>query len=186
MKYFFASDLHGDAAAVENMLCAYRASGAERLVLLGDILYHGPRNDLPAQYAPKRVIALLNPIRDEILAVRGNCDAEVDQMVLDFSVTADYAVLPLANGACAYLTHGHVYSPEKLPPEMREHDVLISGHTHVAGIKNAVTGQVFLNPGSISIPKESTPPCYMVYDGERNTFEIRRLQDGTVYDQYSL
>lgn len=184
MKYFFASDLHGDAAAVENMLCAYRASGAERLVLLGDILYHGPRNDLPAQYAPKRVIALLNPIRDEILAVRGNCDAEVDQMVLDFSVTADYAVLPLANGARAFLTHGHVYAPDKLPPQMTAGDVLIGGHTHVAGVKSTATGQIYLNPGSISMPKENTPACYMLYDSERNSFEIRRLSDGTLFAEY--
>ena len=186
MKYFFASDLHGDAAAVEKMLEAYRISGAERLVLLGDILYHGPRNDLPAAYAPKRVISLLNAIRDEILAVRGNCDAEVDQMVLDFSVTADYAVLPLADGTRAFLTHGHVYSPEKLPPEMSSGDVLIGGHTHIAGVKRTAAGQAYLNPGSVSMPKENTPACYMVYDGAKKRFEICRLADGTCFAEYAM
>ncbi len=186
MKYFFASDLHGDAAAVEKMLQAYRASGAERLALLGDILYHGPRNDLPTAYAPKRVIALLNPIRDEILAVRGNCDAEVDQMVLEFPITADYAVLPLGNGRTAYLTHGHMYSPERLPREMGEGDILIGGHTHVAGIKRTATGQIYLNPGSLSMPKENTPACYMIYDGENSAFAICRLEDGTVFAEYRI
>ena len=186
MKYFFASDLHGDAAAVEKMLQAYRASGAKRLVLLGDILYHGPRNDLPAAYAPKRVIALLNPIRDEILAVRGNCDAEVDQMVLAFPLAADYAVLPLDGGRKAYLTHGHIYSPEKLPPEMCKGDVLIGGHTHVAGVASTVTGQIYLNPGSVSMPKENTPACYMLYDGENSSFTICRLADGKVFARYCI
>ena len=186
MRYFFASDLHGDAAAVEQMLAAYCASGAEKLVLLGDVLYHGPRNDLPTAYAPKRVIALLNPLRDEILAVRGNCDAEVDQMVLDFSVTADYAVLPLKGGRNAYLTHGHVYSPEKLPAEMRMEDVLIGGHTHVAGVKKTAAGQAYLNPGSVSMPKENTPACYMIYDGEMDAFEIRRLADDNLFAAYKM
>ena len=186
MKYFFASDLHGDAAAVEAMLAVFGTTGAEKLVLLGDILYHGPRNDLPAAYAPKRVIAMLNPIRDEIWAVRGNCDAEVDRMVLAFSVAADYAVLPLADGRRAYLTHGHVYSPERLPPDMREGDVLVYGHTHVAGGRRTSTGHLSLNPGSVSMPKEGTPACYMLYDGEKNAFEIRRLRDGALFDAYSL
>ncbi|MBQ3064049.1 MAG: phosphodiesterase [Clostridia bacterium] len=186
MKYFFASDLHGDAVATEKILALYRDTGAEKLILLGDILYHGPRNDLPAGYAPKRVIALLNPLRDEILAVRGNCDAEVDQMVLDFPITADYISLPLVDGKRAYLTHGHVYSPEKLPPEMRAGDVLICGHTHVAGVKSTATGQAYLNPGSVSIPKENTPPCYMVYSDEAAAFQIYSLTDGSVFAVYNL
>lgn len=186
MKYFFASDLHGDAAAVEKTLQTYRLSGAEQLVLLGDILYHGPRNDLPAAYAPKRVISLLNPIRDEILAVRGNCDAEVDQMVLDFPITADYAVLPLQNGARAFLSHGHIYSPERLPPEMGAFDVLICGHTHIAGVRRTESGQVCLNPGSVSMPKGDTPACYMIYDGEKHVFTVYRLQDNTPFAEHKM
>ena len=116
MKILFACDLHGDRAAVDELLKTFERERADRLVLLGDILYHGPRNDLPRAYDPKGVIALLNGKKDVILAVRGNCDTEVDQMVLDFPILADYAVLPLPNGGLAYLTHGHRYNEETPPP----------------------------------------------------------------------
>ncbi len=129
MKYMFASDIHGSAWYCRKLLEEYRRSGADRLVLLGDILYHGPRNDLPREYAPKEVIGLLNGIKEEIYAVRGNCEAEVDQMVLEFPVMADYAVLAL-NGLTFYATHGHVYHPNHLPP-MKSGDILIYGHTHL-------------------------------------------------------
>ena len=183
MKLLFASDLHGDLAAVRRLLEVYRAEGAERLVLLGDILYHGPRNDLPAAYDPRGVIAALNPLREEILAVRGNCDAEVDQMVLDFPILADYAVLPLSQEVMAYLTHGHRYH-EETPPPMGARDILIHGHSHVAGVTACKTGQVCLNPGSVSMPKNGTPPCYMVWEG--GSFEIRRLADQTTFKSYKI
>ena len=115
MKWIFASDIHGSAYYCRKLLEIYEKSGADRLVLLGDILYHGPRNDLPREYAPKEVIAMLNPLKDQIYAVRGNCDTEVDQMVLSFPILADYALLS-ACGHTFYATHGHVYNQEKLPP----------------------------------------------------------------------
>lgn len=178
MKILFACDLHGDRAAAEDLLKTFERERADRLVLLGDILYHGPRNDLPRAYDPKGVVALLNEKKNVILAVRGNCDTEVDQMVLDFPILADYAVLPLPNGGLAYLTHGHRYN-EETPPPMTEKDILIHGHTHVAGLTKCRDGQPCLNPGSVSIPKGGTPACYMVL--EDRTFSVRRLADGSIY-----
>ena len=133
-KWMIASDLHGDADCVAALLDAYRASGAERLILLGDLLYHGPRNDLPAGYAPKRVIELLNGVRDELLCVRGNCEAEVDQMVLNFPVLADYAILS-AGKRMIFVTHGHVHNNANLPP-VNPGDILLHGHTHVPVYEN--------------------------------------------------
>ena len=117
MKYMFASDIHGSAYYCKKMLDAFEKEGAERLVLLGDLLYHGPRNDLPRDYAPKQVISMLNAMKDRIYAVRGNCEAEVDQMVLDFPVMADYCILSV-DGKTFYATHGHVYNQDHLPPLM--------------------------------------------------------------------
>ena len=183
MKFMIASDLHGDRAATEQLLAAFASTKADRLILLGDILYHGPRNDLPAAYAPKEVIALLNPLRDKLLAVRGNCDTEVDQMVLDFPILADYAVLPLANGALAYLTHGHRYNEEN-PPAFSANDVLIHGHSHVAGVTKCRDGQLCLNPGSISIPKNGTPRGYILLEGNCVTF--CHLEDGKAYQTLEI
>ncbi len=177
MKLFFASDLHGDRIATEKLLQAAQREGADRLVLLGDLLYHGPRNDLPAGYDPKGVIALLNAQKHRILAVRGNCDTEVDQMVLEFPILADYAILPLCGGGLAYLTHGYRFHEEALPP-ISAGDVLIHGHTHVAGVTTCANGCPCLNPGSVSIPKGNTPPAYMTY--EDGVFEIKALADGKV------
>ena len=129
MKLMFASDIHGSAYYCEKMLECYRREKAERLWILGDILYHGPRNDLPKEYAPKKVIAMLNDIKEEICAVRGNCDTEVDQMVLEFPILADYSLLA-ADGLRLYATHGHVYNEQNMPPLMAG-DILIHGHTHI-------------------------------------------------------
>ena len=134
MKYMFASDVHGSAYFCRKMLEAYREEGAERLVLLGDLLYHGPRNDLPKEYAPKEVIAMLNDKKDEIYTVRGICEAEVDQMVLEFPVLADYCVLVI-EGKTFFATHGHVYNTDHLPP-LKKGDILIHGHTHVLKAEN--------------------------------------------------
>ena len=133
MKLMFASDIHGSAYYCEKMLECYRREKAERLWILGDILYHGPRNDLPKEYAPKKVIAMLNDIKEEICAVRGNCDTEVDQMVLEFPILADYSLLA-ADGLRLYATHGHVYNEQHMPPLMTG-DILIHGHTHIYEIK---------------------------------------------------
>ena len=159
MKLMFASDIHGSAFYCRKMLEAYKKEQADRLIILGDILYHGPRNDLPKEYAPKEVIAMLNAMKNEIYAVRGNCEAEVDQMVLEFPVMADYGVF-FVEGHALYATHGHQYNENHLPPLM-EGDLLIHGHTHVLKAEKR-EHYVLLNPGSVSIPKEGKPPTYAV------------------------
>ena len=161
MKWLIASDIHGSALWCRRLLEAFRRERADRLILLGDILYHGPRNDLSEGYAPKEVIALLNPLRERILCVRGNCEAEVDQMVLDFPVMADYAVIPDGQ-RLIYLTHGHVYNAGHLPP-LCPGDVLIHGHTHVPCCE-PVGGVQVLNPGSVSIPKGGSRHGYMTLE----------------------
>ena len=175
MKYMFASDIHGSAYYCKKMLDAFEKEGAERLVLLGDLLYHGPRNDLPRDYATKQVISMLNAMKDRIYAVRGNCEAEVDQMVLDFPVMADYCILSV-DGKTFYATHGHVYNQDHLPPLMQG-DILIHGHTHVLKAQ-PMEGYILLNPGSVSIPKEGNPPTYAVL--ENGEFSIRDFEGNTV------
>ena len=161
MKWLIASDIHGSAHYCRKVLEAFRAEGADRLLLLGDVLYHGPRNDLPCEYAPKAVIAMLNPLRDKILCVRGNCDTEVDQMVLEFPIMADYAVL--AEGSrLIYCTHGHRYNAGD-PPPLQRGDVLLHGHTHVPVWEDHGTF-LCLNPGSASIPKNDSWHGYMTLE----------------------
>ena len=175
MKYMFASDVHVSAYYCRKMLNAYQEEKAERLVLLGDLLYHGPRNDLPKEYAPKEVIQMLNGMKNSIYAVRGNCEAEVDQMVLDFPVLADYCILAL-EGKTLYATHGHVYNTENLPP-MQEGDILIHGHTHVLKAEQ-MDGYIRLNPGSVSIPKEGNPPTYGIL--ENGVFYVKDFEGNVV------
>lgn len=175
MKWMIASDIHGSAYYCRRLLEAYRKEQADRLLLLGDILYHGPRNDLPRDYAPKEVIAMLNPLKNEIYAVRGNCEAEVDQMVLEFPVMADYFIF-IENGKAVYATHGHIYNADHLPP-MKEGDVLLHGHTHVLKAERR-EGYTLLNPGSVSISKEGNPNTYAVM--ENGLFEIRDFAGNTV------
>ena len=181
MKLMIASDIHGSAYFCGKMLAAFEREGAERLMLLGDILYHGPRNDLPREYAPKQVIAMLNAVKDRLFCVRGNCDTEVDQMVLEFPVLADYCVLPLEN-RIVYATHGHNYNTSKLPP-MMPGDVLLHGHTHIPAWEEFGSGNLYLNPGSVSIPKNGSEHGYMVLDG--NKAEWKNL-DGAVYHEMTL
>ena len=174
MKLMIASDLHGSAHYTRLLLQAFEREQPEKLLLLGDILYHGPRNDLPEGYAPKEVIAMLNPLADKLLCVRGNCEAEVDQMVLEFPVMADYCILAI-DGKTLYATHGHVYNTSNLPP-MQDGDVLVHGHTHVLKAEQ-MEGYIWLNPGSVSIPKEGNPPTYAVL--EDGVFSIKEF-DGNV------
>ena len=164
MKLMIASDLHGSAYYTRKLLQAYEKEQPGKLVLLGDILYHGPRNDLPEEYAPKTVIAMLNPLAEQILCVRGNCEAEVDQMVLDFPVMADYAVL-FEQGRMVFLTHGHLFSPDN-PPKLQKGDILLTGHTHVPVCENT-DGWWYLNPGSVSIPKNGSWHGYMILEDGR-------------------
>ena len=157
MKYMFASDIHGSAYYGKKMLEAYEKEKADRLILLGDLLYHGPRNDLPRDYAPKQVIAMLNEYKDQLYVVRGNCDAEVDQMVLQFPIMADYCVI-LDQERTIYCSHGHVYHEDNLPPT-KNGDIFIHGHTHVLRAEKK-DNYTILNPGSVSIPKEGNIPTY--------------------------
>ena len=128
MKVMFASDIHGSAYWCAQLLEAFENEGADKLVLLGDLLYHGPRNDFPDEYSPKKVFEMLNAIKDKLLCVRGNCDSEVDQMVLEFPILADYALLS-EKDKTLFLTHGHLFSDEN-PPLLQKGDVLFNGHFH--------------------------------------------------------
>lgn len=163
MKLMIASDIHGSSYYCRKMIEAYRQEEADRLLLLGDLLYHGPRNDLPRDYNPKEVISMLNEIKNELLCVRGNCDTEVDQMVLDFPILAEYCLLEL-DGRTIFVTHGHNFNPDNLPM-LKEGDILLNGHTHIPANQNMGT-YTYMNPGSISIPKEGSAHGYMIYDGE--------------------
>ena len=182
MKWMIASDLHGSAYYCRKMLEAFEWEGADRLFLLGDLLYHGPRNDLPREYAPKEVIPLLNGKKEKLLCVRGNCDAEVDQMVLEFPVLADYAVLPVGQ-RLIYATHGHIYHVKNLPP-LAPGDVLLHGHTHVPAWTEFGQGNLYLNPGSVSIPKEDSPHSYMTLEG--NTMQWKALESSAVFHELTL
>ncbi len=170
MKLMFASDIHGSAYYMQLLKEKYYEEQPEKLILLGDLLYHGPRNDLPKDYNPKQVIEMLNSLENDVLCVRGNCDTEVDQMVLNFPVMADYAVLYL-DGKMLYITHGHIYNPQN-PPKLSKGDYLMNGHTHVSAIKD-MGDFVYLNPGSVSIPKENTTNSYMIY--ENGEFTLKNL-----------
>lgn len=179
MKLMIASDIHGSAKYCRELLEAYENENADRLLLLGDVLYHGPRNDLPEGYDPKQVIAMLNEKKNEIFAVRGNCEAEVDQAVLEFPVLADYALLPLKE-RMIYVTHGHLYNRDHLPP-MKEGDILLHGHTHIPACEE-FDGCIYMNPGSVSIPKNGTPRGYMILEEE--TFAWKTLE-GEVYKTFA-
>lgn len=185
MKYMIASDIHGSAFYCRKMLEAYDREGANRLLLLGDILYHGPRNDLPKDYAPKEVLAMLNARKKDILCVRGNCDTEVDQMVLEFPMMAEYCLLELG-GQLLYVTHGHQHNPQ-YPPMLKQGDILLNGHTHVPACETVPledgTTFMYLNPGSVSIPKEDSAHSYMTVETAENRgilFEWKNI-DGEGY-----
>ena len=180
MKWMIASDIHGSAYYTEQLLQAYEREGAQRLLLLGDLLYHGPRNDLPRDYAPKQVIEMLNAHKDEILCVRGNCEAEVDQMVLDFPVLADYAILDLG-AHMMFVTHGHTFNEKNVPP-LRTGDLLLHGHTHIPACVRHGT-YTYLNPGSVSIPKAGSAHSYMTL--EDGVFLWKEL-DGSIYQEFTL
>ena len=175
MKWMIASDLHGSAHFCRELLEAYRRERADRLILLGDVLYHGPRNDLPLEYNPKAVIELLNPLSDSILCVRGNCDSEVDQMMLDFPVMSDYSEL-VTDGQRFFLTHGHLWNSGNMPP-LPSGTVFAHGHTHIPVIEVNGDGNVIFNPGSISLPKQGFMQTFGFFDGR--TLSVRKLSDGT-------
>ena len=168
MKLFIASDIHGSAYWCGRMMEEIQKENPDRVILLGDLLYHGPRNDLPRDYAPKQVIPMLSGIKEKIVAVRGNCEAEVDQMVLPFSCLADYAEL-LVDGKIFHLSHGHHQNPQNLPP-LPEGSVFLFGHTHVK-LDETVDGIRCLNPGSVSIPKDGSH-SFLIYENGNFSFKI--------------
>jgi len=181
MKLLVASDIHGSAYYCDMLLKAFEKEKADRILLLGDILYHGPRNDLPRDYAPKKVISMLNPLKDKIFCVRGNCDTEVDQMVLDFPILADYSVIPLKD-RLVYATHSHIYNEQNLPP-LCKGDILLCGHTHIPKCTE-YENFVYMNTGSVSIPKENSPHSYIMYEDGR--FLWKNLENGETYNYYEI
>lgn len=176
MKIMIASDIHGSAYYCKQLLECFHAEQADRLLLLGDILYHGPRNDLPEAYAPKEVLAMLNAMKDRIFCVRGNCDTEVDQMVLEFPILADYCLLT-AGQRLIYATHGHQHNLQALPP-LQPGDILLHGHTHIPAWEQFGQSNLYCNPGSVSIPKAGSARGYMTL--QDRTFLWKSL-DGQVY-----
>ncbi|CAM2796915.1 phosphodiesterase [Vibrio neptunius] len=162
MKLFFASDLHGSLPTTEKMLSQFDQSGAETLVLLGDILNHGPRNQVPEGYNPPAVAQRLNQYADQIIAVRGNCDSEVDQMLLSFPMMMDYVWVLLESGHRLFVTHGHLYNTDKRPP-LKRGDVIAHGHTHVP-VAQWQGEQVIFNPGSVTFPRNGFEPSFGVYE----------------------
>ncbi|MBU3092823.1 phosphodiesterase [Clostridium sp. CF011] len=180
MKIFFISDIHGSLYYLKKAIERYKEEGAGYIVLLGDVLYHGPRNQLPKDYNPQLVASLLNEYKDKIIAVRGNCDSEVDQMIIEYPMMSDYSII-LCNNRRLFLTHGHIYNEDNLP-ELSENDVLVFGHTHVPVAKKHNKIYV-LNPGSVSLPKENNPNSYAILKDD--LFQIKDL-DGAVIKEIKL
>lgn len=176
MKWLIASDLHGSAYYCEKLVERIESEKVESVFLLGDILYHGPRNSLPGEYDPMKVAAMLNAKKRMITCVRGNCDAEVDQMVLEFPVTSDYSVACYGERKL-FFTHGHVYGKDN-PPALNEGDVVVYGHVHVQDCEK-VGGLFFVNPGSVSIPKNGTPHGYIIF--EDGVFYFKDLLTGQTF-----
>lgn len=178
MKIMVVADIHGSAYYCEKLLKKYKEEACDKLLLLGDILYHGPRNDLPEEYNPKKVLAMLNEMKNEILCVRGNCDTEVDQMVLEFPVLAEYCLLYLDH-ITIFATHGHKFN-KNFMPNLAENEVLLHGHTHVPACEK-VGNNMYMNPGSVSIPKENSHHGYMTIEDGR--FLWKDL-DGNIKNSY--
>ena len=176
MRWIIGSDLHGSAEYTKQFLEAVEREKADRILLLGDILYHGSRNALPQAYGTMQVFDMLNAYKDKILCVRGNCDAEVDQCVLEFPILAEYMQI-VDSGKMIFATHGDHYNTGHLPP-LSGIDVLLHGHTHVPACEDH-NGYIYCNPGSVSIPKAGSPHSYMTM--EAGLLEWHRLPDSKVF-----
>ncbi len=176
MKLFIISDLHGSAEYCRQMIDAFVNEHADKLVILGDVLYHGPRNDQPEVYSPKAVTAMLETVKEKILCISGNCDAEIDKEILPFPVASDLGVI-FVDGLNIYLAHGH-----KRPPILMKGDVYITGHTHIQ-LNEVENGYYHLNPGSVSIPKADSKHGYIVYENKKFTF--KDLQ-GEIFDELEI
>lgn len=180
-RLFICSDIHGDAESAQKLILAFERESCDKMVILGDILYHGPRNDLPDGYAPKKVIELLNRYKDKIIAIKGNCEAEVDSMVLEFPILPDGTYI-YEDGVTIFATHGHIYNKGNCK-FLKKGDVLLHGHTHVTAFESFADGIYYVNPGSASIPKENTKKGYIVYENKK--FSYRTL-GGEEYMSYNL
>ncbi len=179
MKLLICSDIHGDLDSMEKVLEAYSEEAADKILILGDLLYHGPRNDLPKTYAPKKVIELLNANKENIITVRGNCDTEVDQMVLNFPILADYAILWL-DGLVVFATHGHHHNTDT-PPSLNKGDILLHGHTHILKIEEFGNGNTYINPGSAALPKNGNPRTYAIYENRK--FTVKTFEKEVVIEK---
>lgn len=177
MKYLIISDIHGSLKATQKFLEIFEKEKCDKIICLGDILYHGPRNILLDDYNPKAVIALLNPLADKILACRGNCDAEVDQMVLDFPCQADYTYI-VEDGISILANHGHLNISTKT------YDIALYGHTHIQQLYQKEDGLVVCNPGSVSLPKENSPKGYAIY--QNRTIAIFNLDTEEKINEISI
>jgi len=180
MKILIASDIHGSAYYCKKLVEAYQRENADKMLLLGDILYHGPRNDLPKEYNPKAVIQMLNEVKQEIICVRGNCDTEVDQMVLEFPIMAEYCIISIGK-RMMFATHGHVFHKNHLPM-LKKGDILLNGHFHVPACEE-YEDYIYMNPGSVSIPKEDSSHSYMIM--EDGKFQWKDLE-GNVYREFAV
>lgn len=181
MNLLIASDIHGSAFFMRQLAHRIEAEDPDKVILLGDLLYHGPRNALPRDYDPQEVAATLNGMAGRIIAVRGNCEAEVDQMVLDFPCMADYTTIAVDGGRVLFATHGHLWNPNALPA-LQGIDAFLYGHTHVKRLESR-DGLLILNPGSASLPKDGSN-SYATFDG--SAFATKRLEDGGVIGRASL
>ena len=182
MKFMIASDLHGSAFFTKQLLSQFDDFGCDRLLLLGDLLYHGARNDLPGGYAPKEVIAMLTERSDRILCVRGNCDSEVDQMVMNFPIMAPYSQVIL-NDRVIFLTHGHSITPDNAP-KLPKGSLFLSGHTHVPTFAEK-EGVYYANPGSVSIPKNGSERGFLLLDS--NTMTLSRIDlEGKLLEEHQI
>lgn len=161
MKIMIASDLHGSFVWTKKLIDKFNKEKCDNLLLLGDLLYHGPRNALPNEYDTIETANLLNSIKDKIMAVRGNCDSEVDEMVLSFDIKERNMMLYI-DGVQFFATHGHIYNEDNLPA-FQQFDVLLNGHTHTT-LFNRYKNYVFVNPGSTSIPKNNTAHSCVIYE----------------------
>ena len=182
MKLIIASDIHGSAHWCAELISAFKNEGADKLILLGDILYHGPRNDFPDDYSPKKVFEMLNAMKEQILCVRGNCDSEVDQMVLEFPILADYA-LGNEKGSTLFFTHGHLFNAEN-PPLLKKGDVLFNGHFHNPCNFIMENGAYYANCGSVSLPKPDTPHSYILLDD--GVLYFKDIETGGIFDCLTL
>ncbi|MCJ8342302.1 MAG: phosphodiesterase [Cetobacterium sp.] len=176
MKIFVISDIHGSEYYLKKAIEAFKKENGDYILILGDELYHGPRNPLPKDYNPKGVVEILNPLKNKIMAIRGNCDSEVDQMLLEYLIMGDYTSLFL-NEKRIFATHGHIFNKNNMP-NIDNGDILIYGHTHIP-LAEKIDGKYILNPGSISLPKENNPNSYGII--ENNKFSVKRLENGQTF-----